>query len=91
MSWALVHVHSLCAMHYSNDYVRVQCSLRGRGLLVAIHSISGWLSKNWDENPRMRALRAGILNRKSCACVNSRRNFWTTNLKSSVSSLKTDV
>ena len=27
---------------------------------------------------------AGILNRKFCACVNSRRNFWTTNLKSTV-------
>ena len=32
----------------------------------------------------MRALRAAILNRKSCTCVNSGRNFWTTNLKSSV-------
>ena len=27
---------------------------------------------------------AGILNRKFCACVNSRRNFWTTNWKSTV-------
>ena len=33
----------------------------------------------------MRALWAVILNRKFCACVNSRRKFWTTNLKSSVS------
>ena len=29
---------------------------------------------------------AGILNRKFCACVNSRRNFWTTNWKSTVGS-----
>ena len=27
---------------------------------------------------------ARILNRKFCACVNSRRNFWTTNWKSTV-------
>ena len=27
---------------------------------------------------------AGILNRKFCACVNSRRNIWTTNWKSTV-------
>ena len=49
-----------------------------------LHWISGWLSKNCDQNSRMRALWAGILNGKFCACVNSHRNFWTTNLKSSV-------
>ena len=32
----------------------------------------------------MHTLWAGIFNRIFCACVNSRRNFWTTNLKSSV-------
>ena len=51
---------------------------------LGIHSISGWLSENWDENPRMCNISYSKLPPKVCACVNSRRDFWTTNLKSSV-------
>ena len=32
----------------------------------------------------MRALLVGILNCKFCACADSRRDFWTTNLKTAV-------
>ena len=49
-----------------------------------LHLISGWLSKNCDENSRMRKISYSKLPPKVRACVNSRRNFWTTNLKSSV-------
>ena len=54
---------------------------------LRVHSISGWLSKNCDENSRMRKISYSKLLPKVRACVNSRRNFWTTNLKSSVVSV----
>ena len=53
----------------------------------SVHSISGWLSKNRDENSQFTHAHpecTAILNWKFCACVNSRRTFWTTNLKWSV-------
>ena len=45
---------------------------------ITVQRFSRWLSKNRDENPRMRTLLMDILNWKLCACADSRRNFWTT-------------
>ena len=63
-----------------NSEVKLWCGCRltdsGRG--------TGWLSKNHDENLRMRILLVGILNWKFCTCADSRRYFWTTNMKTVV-------
>ena len=42
---------------------------------------SGWLSKNRDENPRMRKIFNSKSPPKGRTCADSRRDFWTTNLK----------
>jgi hypothetical protein len=46
----------------------------------AVQKFSGWLSKNCDEFAHAHTL-VEILNRKSCACANSRRNLLTTNAR----------
>ena len=49
-------------------------------MAAIIQGFSSWLSKNRDENPRMRK----IFNSKGRACADSRRDFWTTNWKTPV-------
>ena len=49
-----------------------------------VQQFSGWLSKNRDENPRMRKIFNSKSPPKVRACADSRRNFWTTNLKTAV-------
>ena len=51
----------------SNGHVQVQKAKKN-----CVQSISSWLSKNRDGNPHTWP---GILNRKFCACANSRHNL----------------
>ena len=53
-------------------------NLRSQAIL---QGFSSWLSKNRDENPRMRKIFNAKFPPKGCACADSRRDFWTTNWK----------
>ena len=91
MKQALLHTDGICfgeTVCRSSTAVVINPQRMRRGLrsvCVCVHSISGWLSKNCDENSRMRKISYSKLPPKVRACVNSCRNFWTINLKSSVS------
>ena len=50
-------------------------------LKTAVQGFSSWLSKNRDENPRMRKFFNSKFPPKGRACADSRRDFWTTNWK----------
>ena len=58
------------------------------GSHVHVQEFLGWLSKNCDENPCMRNIFNSKSPPKGRACADSRRNFWTTNLKAPVSTDK---
>ena len=53
-------------------------------MMEVIQSISSWLSKNRDENSRMREISYSKSPANVRACADSRRDFWTTNWKSTV-------
>ena len=49
-----------------------------------LQQFSGLLSKNHDENPHMRKIFNSKSPPKGHTCTDSRRDFWTTNLKTAV-------
>ena len=74
--WCFVDPYPVPVILRMRDTCRAE-----RGFQTSVQGFSSWLSKNRDENPRMRALLVGLLNWKFCACADSRRDFWTTNWK----------
>ena len=85
---------SLAGYFYCTVYFIVLCGLVVSALHATLHKtilcgprvqqFSGWLSKNRDENPRMRKIFNSKSSPKVRACADSHRNFWTTNLKTAV-------
>ena len=57
-------------------------TLIGLSMIKSTEWFSGWLSKNCDENPCTHAHNFHQSRRRACA--DSRRNFWTTNQKTTV-------
>ena len=70
----------------SANYVDTHAQMQQLSAMVLLQEFLGWLSKNCDENPRMRNIFNSKSPPKGRACADSRRNFWTTNLKTPVSS-----
>ena len=58
---------------------------KGEQELGWLQQFSGWLSKNCDENPCIRIVFNSKSPSKVRACADSRRNFWTTNQKTTIS------